>query len=426
MRKTLLFAIMRNNSTITYGGIMKLRNSLLALLAALPLMLSAADWPCFNGPRQDNISPDTGLLKEWPAEGPKLLFKFDKCGKGYSSVSVVGDTLYTAGDFEDDCMVIALDSSGKQKWAAPAGGTWNSSYPGTRATPTIDGDNLYIMNALGEINCLNAKDGTVKWTTNVSFKLKGKKGNWGYAESPIVDGNNLLCMVGSAEKLLVALDKNTGKEVWATKNTLGDSASYCTPVIVNQMSLRTVITMSQKNVVGIDPKTGELLWSFPHPTKYDVNASTPVYYKGYVYVSSGYGTGNDCYLISDYGRSVTKQWANTLMDNHHGGLVGLDGYVYGSAERSFLCLELATGKAAWNAKDIGKGSVTYADGMLYTLSERGKLALVEASPSAEKLVSSFQVPAEGSKDPFWAHPVVINGVLYVRHGGNLFAYSVKK
>lgn len=400
--------------------------NLIMLLALLPLISTAADWPCFNGPKQDNISTDKNLLKEWPAEGPKLLFKAEKLGKGYASVSVVSDTIYTAGDFEEDCKVSALGLDGKLKWEAVAGGIWNSSYPGTRATPTISEGLVYYMNAQGEINCFDAKDGSVKWTINTTVKQKGRKGGWGYAESLIVDGNNLICMPGGAEKLMVAFDKKTGKEVWATANSLGDTASYCTPVIVDHKGKKMVITMTQKNVIGIDSKSGALLWSFPHTTNYDVNATTPIYYKGLVYVSTGYGVGGECYLIGDDGKTITKQWATKSMDNHHGGLVSLDGAVYGAGERKWACIDLTTGKDLWTEAGVGKGSLTCADGMLYMLSERGKMGLAEAKQDKLAVVSTFQVPAEGSSDPFWAHPVVINGVLYVRHSDYLFAYSVKK
>jgi len=403
----------------------KMIAAVIALTAIAGLAFPADNWPNFNGPKLDNISTDKGLLKTWPSEGPSLLWKFDKAGKGYSGVSVVDGTIYIAGDFEEDCRVMALDMDGKVKWEAVAGGPWNSSYPGTRATPTYSNGLVYYMNANGEINAFDAKTGDVKWTTNIVVKLKGRKGGWGYAESLIVDGNNLLVLPGGPDILMAALDKKTGKQVWTTPNSIGEVASYCTPNIVEFNGKKQILTMSQKSVLSIDAKNGALLWSAPHKTNYDVNATSPVMYNGYVYVSSGYGVGNDCYLIAKGSKSVTKAWSTKSMDNHHGGVVCLDGYVYGAGDKAWFCIDMKTGKDMWEDRGVGKGSVTYADGMLYTMSERGKVGLVEASPKAFTMASSFQLPKE-SNDPFWAHPVVIGGRLYIRHDQNLYVFNIKK
>ncbi|MEI7904657.1 MAG: PQQ-binding-like beta-propeller repeat protein [Candidatus Firestonebacteria bacterium] len=398
--------------------------SVLALLAVAGFAFSAENWPNFNGPKLDNISSDKGLLKSWPAEGPKLLWKFDKCGKGYSGVSVADGTIYVAGDFEDDCKVIALDLSGKVKWEAIAGAAWSGNYPGTRCTPTYSDGLVYYMNANGEINAFDSKTGEVSWTLNIAVKLKGRKGGWGYAESLIVDGNNLLVLAGGKDILMAALDKKTGKQVWATPNPINEVASYCSPNIVEYKGMKLILTMTQKSVICVNAKTGELLWNAPHKTSYDVNATTPVLFEGLVYVTSGYGVGNDCFEIETGNKSVKKAWSTKSMDNHHGGVVSLNGFVYGSGERSWFCIDLKTGKDMWENKGVGKGSVTYADGLLYTLSERGKVGIVEAVTDKFNLLSSFQLPKE-STDPFWAHPVVIGCRLYIRHDQNLYVLDVK-
>jgi len=401
-----------------------------AIITAILLVLShtafsEGNWPNFNGPKYNNMSEEKGLLKSWPAEGPKLLWTFDKAGKGYSGVSMAEGTIYIAGDFEEDSKVMALDMDGKLKWETAAGIPWNGSYPGSRSTPTYNDGMVYYLNGNGEITALDAKNGEVVWSALISMKMKGRRGNWGYAESLIVDGDNLLVLPGGEKILMAALNKKTGEKVWTTPNSLNEVASYSTPNIVEFEGKRQILTMTQKSVVSIDAKTGELLWSAPHKTTYDVNATSPVFYNGLVFVTSGYGIGSDCYEIEKGGRSVKKVWTTKSLDNHHGGVVALNGYVYGSGERSWFCIDLKTGKDIWEDNGVGKGSLTYADGMLYTLSERGKAALVEAKTDKYQKAGSFQLPKTVA-DPFWAHPVVAGGRLYIRHDQNLYVYDVKE
>jgi len=388
--------------------------------------LGEDSWPQWQGVNHDNISPDKGLLKSWPKEGPKLLWKFDDCGKGYSTVSIADGTIFTAGDFGDDAVVIALDMNGKLKWKGKGGRGWKASHPGSRGTPTYNDGMVYYLSGSGSIVALDAKTGATVWEVDTTSSYGAKWGSWGLAESLYVDGDNVLCMPGGSKGFMVALNKKTGKAAWVS-DKFKDAASYCSPLVVNVAGMRQIISMSAKNVVGLDAKSGELLWSSPKVTEYDVNVTTPVFKDGCFYVTSGYGAGGKLLKIGADGKSVSEVWSSKELDNHHGGVVLLDGCIYGAGDRSsgWWCLDFKTGKKMWQDKGVGKGSVTCADGMLYCLSENGCAALVEASPAGYKESGRFNLPPE-PKDPFWAHPVVCGGRLYVKHANFLYAYDVKK
>ncbi len=396
------------------------------LVIAQSSSMGADSWPQWEGPQHDNISPDKGLLKSWPKEGPKLLWKFDDCGKGYATVSIADGMIFTAGDFGDDSTVIALDMNGKLKWKGKGGRGWKASYPGSRGTPTYNDGMVYYLSGSGSAVALDAKTGATVWEADVTSAYEAKCPQWGMAESLYVDGDNVLCTPGGSKGFMVALNKKTGKVAWVC-DKFKDTASYCSPVVVDAAGIRQIITMGSKNVVGIDAKNGALLWSNPKATQYNVHATTPVYKDGCVYVTSGYGSGCMLLKIGADGKSVSEVWSSKDLDDHHGGVVLLDGHIYGSGDKSsgWWCLDFKTGKKLWNNKGVGKGSVTYADGMLYCLGEGGAAALVEASPAGYKEVSRFDVPQE-AKDTFWAHPVVCGGRLYIRHANFLYAYDVKK
>ena len=385
-----------------------------------------AFWPAFNGTNHDNISADKGLLKIWPPEGPKLLWKFDKCGKGYATVMVVDNLIYTAGDSKSKTFITAFEMNGKMLWQVENGKAWTGAYPGTRSTPVYSDGMIYQISGGGRLGAFDAKTGKEEWSFNFKDEeVGGSSGNWGFAESVTIDGDNLICMPGGSKVLCVALNKQTGKQVWATES-IKDNASYCSGIIVTHKGKNVLLTMSAKYAVGIDPKNGKLIWKFPYSTPYDVHATTPVYKDGFVYITSGYGTEDKALKISDSGDSVEEAWSGKNIDNHHGGVVMLDGYIYGAGDkyRGWHCIDIKTGKELWKANGVGKGSVTYADGMLYCYSEKGQVALIEASTKGYKETGNFKLESEGS-DPFWNHPVVTGGRLYLRHENDLFVYEVK-
>jgi len=391
---------------------------------------AAGDWPQFHGPRRDNISTETGLLKRWPAGGPKLLWTARGLGHGFSSLSVGGGRIFTAGNIGDQTAVTALDLSGKTQWQIKCGGAWTRKglYPGTRGTPTLDGKRLYFESPLGDVVCLDAANGKKLWGLNILSKFQGKNINWALSESVLIDGDRLICCPGGAEGGVVALDKLTSKVVWKCRT--GDQAGYATPVLVEYKGLRMILTLTLKAMIGVNADTGKLLWRVKHLSYADENVLRPIYHDGHVFVST-VAAGSRKWKINVQGKaaSVEQVWLSKKMDNHHGGVVLLNGHLYGSScaftRDKWICLNWRSGKTLYVAAGVGKGSLTVAEGMLYILGERGTMGLVVPSPEAHKVVSRFKLP-EGGKGLWWAHPVVCDGRLYVRHGEFLYAYDVKE
>ncbi len=388
---------------------------------------TAPYWPAFQGPRGDNKSSETGLLKQWPDGGPPLLWTAQGIGEGYSSVSLAHGLIYTAGNLDGNTVVTAFDLDGQVRWQVPAGDAWTRGYPGTRSTPTIDGDRLYYQNPLGEVYCLRAATGERIWNVPVLERFDAPIITWALAESSLIDGNRVISTPGGRQTAVVALDKMTGDIVWQSESAEGDAAGYATPTVAEYRGKRLLFTMTAKAVICVDADTGQLYWRFPHETSHDVNVLKPIFHEGHVFVSTGYGSGSRMLrvLVDGDQVGVEEVWFNSDLDNHHGGVVLIDGYLYGSRHRrDWACLEWETGRTVYMEPGVGKGSLTYADGMLYTLSERGEMGLVPPTPDGHEVVSRFQLPPQG-KGMSWAYPVVVGGRLYIRHGDYLYCYDVR-
>ncbi len=385
-------------------------------------------WPAFQGPRGDNISDETGLLREWPDDGPALLWTATGMGKGYASVSLVGGLIYTAGNIDDKTVVTALYLDGKVRWQMPAGAAWTKDYPGTRSTPTIDGNRLYYQNPLGELSCLKAATGELIWQVNVLERFGAENIRWALAESPLIDGNRVISTPCGPKTAMVALDKMTGETVWQSASAEGDATGYATPALAEYKGKRLLFTMTAQAAICVDADSGRLYWRFPHKTEYDVNATSPIFHDGRLFITSGYRTGSRMLRVLVDGEEVgvEEAWQNADLDNHHGGVVLLDGHVYGSdSRRAWICIDWKDGRTVYSERGVGKGSLTYADGMLYTLGENGQMGLVPATPEAHELVGQFKLPP-GGEGKSWAYPVVCGGRLYLRHGDVLFCYNVRK
>ena len=402
------------------------------LLAITIPVASAAggDWPQFHGPKRDNISTETGLLKKWPDGGPKLLWTARGIGHGYSGVSIGGERIYTAGNMGAHSVVTAMDLGGKILWQMKCGGAWTRKglYPGTRGTPTLDTGRLYYETPVGDVVCLDAKSGKNIWGLNVLSTFKGKNIRWALSESLLIDGENLICSPGGSEGGVVALNKLTGKVVW--KCVTGDQAGYASPVVAEYKGLRMILTLTLKAMIGVDADTGKLLWRVSHLSYADENVLRPIYHEGHVFVSTIlHGSRKWKINVKGKNASVTEVWKSKQMDNHHGGVVLLDGHLYGSScvfnRDKWICLNWDSGKTLYVDRGVGKGSLTAADGMLYILSKDGTMGLVAPSPSSHTVVSRFD-PPKGGKGPWWAHPVVCDSRLYIRHGEFLYVYDVKE
>ena len=412
--------------------------TLLLALTTFTTVLSAkaaADdpgyWPRFHGPKGDNISTETGLLKKWPQGGPKLLWTAEGIGEGFAGVTIAEGFIYTDGGIDGKSVITALDMNGNMRWQVKNGDAWTGSHPGSRGTPTIDGDRLYHESPLGDVVCLNAKTGKKIWGINILKRFGSKTAFWALAESVLIDGECLIVCPGGPETAVVALDKMNGKIVWKSPSVDGKLVDYVSPVLIEQDGLRIVLTMLHMSLVGVNADTGDVLFSFPHPTKYPTSATTPIYHDGQIFISTGYGTTGATLLKLDVDGTrakVTKVWNSRELDNHHGGVILHDGYLYGAAHYfnrgKWICLDWKTGEMKHAAKGVGKGSATMAEGMLYTLSEKKKVGLVRATPDGHELCGEFELPS-GGKGPSWAHPVVCGGRLYIRHGDFLYAYDVR-
>jgi outer membrane protein assembly factor BamB len=405
----------------------------LTLTALSTDFASGADapyWPRFHGPNGDNLSSDTSLLKEWPEDGPRLVWTAAGIGEGFSSVVLADGQIYIAGNVDEKTVVTALDLEGNIQWQTNCGKAWSGGPEGTRGTPTFEGRRLYYENPHGDVFCLDTKTGQEIWSRNILREYGAKNTRWALAESLPIDGDHIICLPGGPNASVVALEKKTGEPVWAADSANGDLAGYATASLIEYEGLRIVLTMSAKALIGVNADNGQLLFRYPHKTSYDVNATTPIFHEGQIFITSGYGTTGSVMLklkVDGAMASVEKLWGSRELDNHHGGVILLDGYIYGAAHNfnnaKWICLDWKTGEMKYAERGVGKGSLTYADGMLYTLSEKRDVGLVPATPDAHEVVSRFKTPA-GPDGPTWAHPVVCGGRLYIRHADNLYAYDV--
>ncbi len=402
----------------------------LFLLAISSASLWAGDWPQWRGAQRDDHSPDASILHPWPAAGPKQQWVFKEAGLGYAGFSVVGDRLYTLGAFEGGEQVICLDAvSGEKKWAAVLD---KRVYPnnwgdGPRSTPTVAGDKLYALSASGVLGCLSLKDGALVWQVDLVADLGGELQDWGYTESVLVDGEQVICTPGGKQGTLAALDKNTGKLRWRSAG-IKEPAQYASPILINHAGQRQVIQLLTRKVFGVNPDNGELLWESQFPGRVAV-IPTPIYRDGYLYVTAGYGVG--CRLLKLGGKEPEVVYENNNMVNHHGGVILVDGKLYGHSDKGgWTCQDFLTGETLWKDESLGKGGVGFAAGHLVCVDEKsGAVALVEASPVGWKEQGRFTLsPQTTQRKPqgkIWTHPVIVNGRLYLRDQEYLQCYDVK-
>jgi outer membrane protein assembly factor BamB len=386
------------------------------------------NWPNWQGPKRDNKSTETNLLKQWPLDGPKRLWSAEGIGNGYSTVSIADGLLYTTGIINDEGILFAYDLQGNLKWKKSYGAEWIKDRPGTRGTPTVNDGCVYVISGTGNVSCFEAKTGEKKWAVDAFNEFKGKYPSWGIAESPLIIADAPICTPGGQMATIVALDKKTGKTVWASKS-IGEKNGYCTPQLVEMGNKKIIVTMTENFIIGVDADNGNILWQYDcknyQGKPKDVNPNTPVYQDGCLYVTTGYGKGGAKLKLSEDLTKVESQpWANLTLDCHHGGVVLVDGYIYGSNMKGdWICLDWNDGKVKYENKGVGKGSIFYADGMLYCYGENGTIALVKASPDDFNIISSFKVPK--GDGPLWAHPVICDSKLYVRHGDAMMVYDIK-
>jgi len=409
------------------------------MLVALSTTLSIAadDWPQWRGPQRNGISRETGLLKEWPKDGPKPLWKIADAGSGYSAPAVVSDRLFLlANEGTDSEFVQALSvNDGKRIWRTPLGKVGPNNpqmnYAAARSTPTMDGEFLYALGSDGDLVCLETNTGKVRWQKSLRADFGGKPGDWAYAESPLIDGDTLVCTPGGTEATLVALNKKTGEVIWKCATPEGDQAAYASAVIVEAGGVKQYVQLLQKGLVGVEPKTGKLLWRYTKPiSRFNANIPTPLASDGYIYVGSA-GTGGGAVKLKAKEGSVEAEqmYFESKLPTAIGGAVKVGDFLYGTTAQAMLCVAFATGQVKWEDRALGAASLCYADGRLYLHGENGDVALVEPAPEAYREKGRFTPPDQPKHakpmEKAWAYPVVANGQLYIRDHGMLWCYDVK-
>lgn len=389
----------------------------------------ASQW---RGQNRDGIYPDKNLLAQWPDGGPKLLWSIVNLPKGNSSVSILNNSIFTTGVQDGVDVLVAMEINGTIKWQKPIGRAWTESYPESRSTPTIEGNRAYAASGYGDIACFSAENGDLIWSRKVSEEYQGGYGKWGLAESILVVGNKVFFTPGGDRTAMVAFDKNTGKTIWTTE-TLNDAASYTSPILIERGDKKIIVNVITKYIFGVNAEDGKIIWKFDfgsYAEERNNNTNTPIYSNGYIFLTSGYNHKSVMLKLSDDGTSVSLMWANNALDSHHGGVVKVGEYIYGSnwthnTMGKWVCQDWNTGKVMYEKEWINKGSIISADGMLYCYEEKtGNVALVKPTTNDFTIVSSFKI-TKGS-GPHWAHPVINKGVLYIRHGEALMAFDIAK
>ena len=387
-------------------------------------------WPCFHGPERSNKSMETGLLSEWPEEGPELLWTISGLGKGYSTVSFTAESLFTSGIGNQQTFVFAFDLEGKLLWKKPNGRSWETemsharTYNGARSTPTYSEGVVYHLGELGRLAAFDSRSGDELWSIELREQFDAEIPEYGYSESVYILEDRLYCCPAGKKAYLVCLDKHTGEVIWKN-NEINGTVGFSSLIAFDHGGYKQIAGLSSSAIFGVDSETGRLLWQVDFENSRSNNVPDLIFHKGYIFASSGYGKGSILLNLKSSDNAVMPEtvWQTELMDNHHGGVILHEGYLYGAGHnsRGWFCLDLLTGEQMWKAG--GKGSLTYADQMLYCLDERGIARLVKASPENYEAVSEFRVPG-GGDGMYWAHPVIYGARLYIRHQDILVAYDI--
>jgi outer membrane protein assembly factor BamB len=386
--------------------------------------IGAVEWTQWRGPARDGKSQETGLLKTWPASGPKLLWKVESLGEGFASYSIADGRLFTQGQKDGRQYLIALDAkTGKTLWELRHGETYgNNRGNGPRGTPTIDGDRIYALGADGNLVCASASAGKKIWEVNLLAKFGGSNIKWGLSESPLIDGEKLIVNAGGPGASVVALNKNDGAVIWKSGS---DEAGYSSAVIAEVGGIKMYVLLTGEAAIGLRADNGKLLWRYAQVSNRTANIATPIVKGDLVFVSTDYGTG--CALLRlkpvNGGIEAEEVYFNRDMRNHYSSSVLVGDYLYGYSSRMLTCMKLETGEVMWVDRSVGKGQVIFADGRLYLLSEDGVVGMAEASPAGYKEISRFEI-SRGNY-PTWTLPVILDGVMYLRDQGLLYAYNVK-
>ena len=381
------------------------------------------DWPQWRGPRRDGVSKETGLLKDWPANGPRLAWRINGTGDGYSSFAVAGGRLFTLGARQNTEYIFAFDAaSGKKLWEVANGRRFNNDRgDGPRGTPTIEGDRVYVFGSSGDMTVLDAASGKVFWTQNLLQKYGGSNINWGLSESPLVLSDRIIVTPGGRGASIVALRKTDGSLIWKSQS---DEPGYSSALLHAIGNTQEAVIFTAERALGIDVNDGRVLWSYNRVANRTANIATPIARGNHVFLSSDYGTGAALLALAPDGNRIkaSEVYFTNEMRNHHASSVLVGDYLYGFSSSILTAMHFETGKVAWRDRSVGKGSLVFADDRLYLFSENGVVGLAEANP--QKYVEHGRFQLRTGSLPTWSHPVVSGGKLFIRDQDTLYAYDV--
>lgn len=400
-----------------------------ATVTATPGAGTTGAWPQFRGPNRDNRSTETGLLSSWPDQGPSIAWTARGLGEGYSAVSIANGKIYTMGNTQQGESVIALDlATGREIWSTPTGGQAfrDGQGNGPRGTPAVDGNRVYALGASGQLVCLDANTGRQNWGGNILREYNAENIGWGISESVLIDGENVICTPGGQRATMVAINKTTGRASWTALVPTAPKAAYSSAVPIEVGGVRQYVNFTHNGTVGIRASDGAVMWGQREGSNGTANCSAPLFHDGHVFVSSDYGTGGALFRLTSNGGQTRSDsvYFNKEMKNHHGGMVVVDGYLYGTDGGTLKCINMITGRTAWRGRSVGKGAVTYADGHIVLRGEGGGVALFEASKREYVEKGNFDQPQRSGRSA-WAHPVIADGKLFLRDMDTLLAFDIK-
>ncbi|MBK8883167.1 MAG: PQQ-binding-like beta-propeller repeat protein [Bacteroidales bacterium] len=381
----------------------------------------------WRGPQRNGIYSEAGLFKSWPSGGPSLIWSFQGLGSGHGNIGPGKDKIFVLGMTGSTGFLYAFDYKGNLAWKKEYGAEWNASYVGARSTPVVIGNLVYFESGMGTVYCFDAETGGKIWSVDLLKKFNAENVTWGMAESLLIDGDYLYCTPGGKENNIVALNRFTGATIWTSPGNRQPSA-YCSPLLVKHNQTSLIVTMTARSIIGVDALTGQFYWQVPQFQGNKIHANTPVYYQGRIYCSSDYDETNSGLValkLSEDGKRVSVEWRNESFRNLIGGIIISDNHIYGSMYRkgTWSCLRTSDGQTLYSSDKLGDGSIIMDEGLFYCYSEKGEVALVNANPVSFNVISRFKVPL--GTDQHWAHPVIYQGRLYIRHGDALMVYDIK-
>lgn len=411
------------------------KTGLIILVLCISMIVNAQVFQ-FRGPNRDGKFPETGLLKEWPETGPKLVLEVEGIGKGYSSVISNGEYIYVTGMIDTLDYLTCIDFEGNKKWQVAYGEAWKKTFPDTRSTPTIEDDRIYLVSGIGELVCLNAETGAINWKVNVDRDYHGEWHTWGVSESALIVDDKVICTPGGTETSVVAFDKMTGRELWKSPCIEGQR-SYVSPTLYDYNGQRFILAVTASHLLAVNPETGKIQMTYqyfqpdlwPHQPKGVIWTNTPLCHNDEIFISMGYNYPAKMLKVAADASQLEEVYTDTIFDNHHHGMIELDGFIYGSnwqnnRKGKWVCKNWDSGEIKYETEWNNKGAIVYADGLFYIYEEqRGNVALVEPNPDEFKVISSFRITKGAG--PHWSHPYLFDGKLFLRHGDVLMVYNLK-